>query len=199
VNPVISGSPAPGFRIASITVSPQTVTAVGDAEQLSALVAIDTAPVSVAGATGSVRQTVSLAPPSGIELPDAGSVAVNVAIEALTETRTYAAGLRLDGGDPSLDYDISVDRVLLTLFGPTANLDQLGAGSIVVGINVEGLAPGDHEVSVVPVLPSGVQIVNISPPTVTVTVSEPISSGSSAPAGSAGPVRTSSPGASSTP
>ncbi len=181
VSPGIAGTPAPGVRIASVTVTPLTVPVEGDAEQLTSIVSIDTAPVSVAGATASVRQTVALAPPDGISTTGPGTVTVSVAIEPVTETRTLAAGLRLDGQDPTLDYTLSVDSVLLTLFGSTADLDLLGSSSLVVGLNVAGLDPGDHEVTVVPNIPSGVEVVTISPATVTVTVAEPAPS-SQAPA-----------------
>ncbi|HEY3334856.1 MAG TPA: CdaR family protein [Candidatus Limnocylindrales bacterium] len=173
VSPVVAGAPAPGFRIANVTVTPLTVTVEGDAEQLAALVSIDTAPVSVAGATASIRQTVALAPPNGIASTGAGTVTVSVAVEPVTETRTLGAGLRLDGQDPTLTYTLSVDKVLLTLFGSTADLDRLGAGPLEVGLNVAGLGTGDHEVTVVPVIPSGVEVVTISPRTVSVTIAKP--------------------------
>ena len=67
---------------------------------------------------------------------------MSVHIEALTETRTYSAGIRLDGREPGLDYALSESQVLLTLFGPVADLDRLGSAPIVVGVNVAGLAPG---------------------------------------------------------
>jgi YbbR domain-containing protein len=172
VNPVISGTPAPGFRITSVTVDPATVTVEGDADQLTTLVQLDTAPVQVAGATGPVKQTVALAPPNGISTTSAGSVTVEVTVDPITQTRTYSAGLRLDGRDDALSYELSADQVLLTLFGSVADLDQLAAGPLVVGLNVGGLGPGEHEVTVVPVIPSGVEVVTIDPERVTVTVTE---------------------------
>ena len=170
VNPVIAGSPAPGFRIAGVAVDPATVTVEGDSEQLTTLIQVDTAPVSVAGATADVTQSVALAPPNGISTTSAGTVTVAVTIEPITQTRTFSAGLRLDGRDATLTYALSTDQVLLTLFGSVADLDQLAAGPLVVGVNVTGLGPGDHEVTVVPVIPSGVEVVTIDPEQVTVTV-----------------------------
>jgi YbbR domain-containing protein len=182
VSPVVAGTPAPGFRIAAVTVTPLTVPVEGDAEQLTALVTIDTAPVSVAGATESVRARVALAPPTGIEPTGTSTVTVNVTIEPVTATRTLAAGLRLDGQDPALSYALSVESVLLTLFGSTADLDRLGASSLEVGLSVAGLEPGEHEVTVVPVIPSGVEVVTISPQTVIVTITEPAATQETAPA-----------------
>ena len=98
---------------------------------------------------------------------------MTVTIEPVTETRTLHAGLRLDGRAPTLTYTLNVSSVLLTLFGSTADLDRLGASPLEVGINVAGLKPGDHEVPVVPVIPSGVEVVTIDPETVIVTITEP--------------------------
>ena len=182
VSPVIAGTPAPGFRIASVAVTPLTITVAGEAEQLASLVSVDTAPVSVAGATTTVRQTVALAPPNGITSTGPGTVTVTVKVDPVTETRTLSAGLRLDGGVSTLTYTLNVSSVLLTLFGSTADLDLLGSNPLEVGITVSGLKPGDHEVPVVPVIPSGVKVVTIAPETVIVTITEPAVVPSGAPA-----------------
>jgi YbbR domain-containing protein len=170
VNPVISGAPAPGFRIARVEVDPATVTVEGDAEQLTTLIQVDTAPVSVAGATQNVIQNVPLAPPNGISTKSATTVTVQVTISPITETRTFSAGLRLDGRDDALGYSLSTEQVLLTVFGSVADLDQLDAGPLDVALNVTGLGPGEHQVTVVPDLPSGPRVVRIDPEQVTVTV-----------------------------
>ena len=199
VNPVIAGQPAPGFRIAAIVVDPTTVTVEGDAEQLTTLVQIDTAPVSVAGATANVNQTVALAPPTGISPTSATSAKVAVTIEPITQTRTYGAGIRLDGRSDQLTYALSTEQVLLTLFGPVADLDQLSAGSLEVGVNVTGLGPGEHDVAVVPVIPSSVEVVTISPDHLTVTVTQGPASSSTAPAPSGGAATSPPAGATATP
>ena len=105
---------------------------------------------------------------------------VTVHVEAVTETRTYTAGIRLDGREPGLDYALSETQVLLTLFGPVSDLDRLGSAPIVVAINVASLEPGTHSLPVVPSLPSTVTLVEVSPETVTVTISVPPTPGASA-------------------
>ena len=118
-------------------------------------------------------------------------------IEPITQTRTFSAGLRLDGRDATLSYTLSTDQVLLTLFGSVADLDQLAAGPLVVGVNVGGLGLGEHEVTVVPVIPSGVEVVTIEPEQVTVTVT---AAGASSPgAATPSPGATASPSATAAP
>jgi YbbR domain-containing protein len=195
VNPVVTGSPAPGFRIASIQVDPQTVLVEGDGDQLSSMAEVDTAPVALFGATSDVTQTVSLALPTGVVPAGVTSIKVTVTVEPVTETRTYTAGLRLDGREPGYDYQLSVDRVLMTLYGSVAELDQLSSVPLVVGVNVAGLGAGSHELTVVPSLPAGVTVAAQSPETVTVLIT-PLASPSPA---TPGPSATATPEPTPTP
>jgi YbbR domain-containing protein len=173
VNPILTGTPAAGFQVGAIEVDPLVVSVEGDQDQLASLVRADTAPVAVFGATSDVHATVTLALPTGVVPLGTATVDVTVRIEPVTETRTYTAGLRLDGEDPALDYAVSPDRVLLTLFGSVADLDRLGSAPLVVGVNVATLGPGTHKVPVVPSLPAGVTLANLSPATVTLTITVP--------------------------
>jgi YbbR domain-containing protein len=173
VNPVVTGTPAPGFRIAAVEADPLVVSVEGDAEQLATLTQADTAPVAVFGASSDVSQVVALALPTGIVALGDGTVTVRVVVEPVTETRTLSAGIRLDGRDPGLEYRLSDTQVLLTVFGSVADLDRLASAPLVVGIDVGGLAPGTHEVAIVPELPAAVTLVEAAPEVVTVTIDVP--------------------------
>jgi YbbR domain-containing protein len=170
VNPIVTGTPAAGFRIAAVEVDPLVVSVEGDLDQLELLAAADTAPVIVSGATRDVMATVPYALPTGVSPIGAQTATVIVRIEAVTETRTYLAGIRLDGRSADVTYETSEAQVLLSLFGSTAVLDRLGTIPIVISINVADLEPGTHEVAVVPTLTSAVTVAAISPETITVTV-----------------------------
>lgn len=172
VNPTVTGTPGAGFRIASIDVEPLTVTVEGDQDQLLALVAADTAPVVVSGATRDVTAAVAYALPNGVTVIGDQTARVTVHISAVTETRTFTAGISLDGRQPAFEYDASEAQILLTLFGSTAALDRLGASPIVISLNVADLPPGEHDVAVVPVLPSSITVAATSPATVAVVVTE---------------------------
>lgn len=190
INPVLAGDPAPGFRVAGVEVSPLTVTLQGEAATLAGLSAADSAPVQIGGATRDVTQKVGFALPTGVTPVTDATVTVVVRIEAVTETRTLAAGIRLDGGSSDLSYALSAQSVLLTVFGSSADLDLLSSSPISVGIDVSGMAPGRHAVTVVPSLPSGVTLVSIMPSSVTLDISGP----SSLPPGGQGGLATPSPG-----
>lgn len=173
VNPIVNGTPGAGFRVDRVSVDPLVVSVEGDQDQLVTLVSADTAPVSVSGATSDVTSQVAFDLPTGVSvIGGPGTARVTVHIVAVTETRNFTAGLRLDGRHPELQYEVSERIVLLTLFGSTADLDRLESSALVISLNVADLGPGSTEVPVVPELPSSVSVAAISPETVTVTVSE---------------------------
>jgi YbbR domain-containing protein len=172
VTPIIDGVPATGFRIASVETDPLIVGVEGEGERLQLLTTLETEPVSVTGATRNVETVVDLALPTGITTIDVASVRVLVRIVPITETRSYNAGLRLDGAQAGLRYTVSPDRVVVTLFGSVVDLDRLSSEPLTVGLNIASLEPGVHEVTVAPILQAGVTLVSLSPQVVTVTVEE---------------------------
>ncbi len=194
VNPVISGQPAAGFEIASVTPTPQIVLVAGDANQLASLTSVDTDPISMAGVSGSETVTIGLALPDGIVAVDGETITVTIAIRPVTATRTFESGLRLVGASSDLTYTLSVDRVLVTIGGSTADLDRLSGASLVMDLDVAGLDPGVYELAPTATLPAGTAVVAVSPATVQVTIAGPAASPAS-PAGSATPSSSPAPSA----
>ena len=180
VNAIITGVPAAGFEIDSVTVEPQVVLVAGDADQLVDLTRVDTEPISMTGVSEDETVEAKLALPTGVVAVDEAPVTVTIKIRPVTATRTYTAGLRLVGAAPDLSYALSTDRVLVTIGGSTADLDRLSGAAMVVDLDVAGLKAGAHPVPVTANLPAGTTLVAASPPKVTVTISVPAPS--SAPA-----------------
>lgn len=174
VTPVVIGTPAAGFEIASVTADPAIVTVEGDADQLAELDHADTIPVSLAGASSDVSVVVSLDLPTGVVALGSEAVRVTVTLRPVTATRNFSAGLVLVGVQPGLTYTPSTDRVLLTIGGSTADLDRLSGATIVAELDVFGLIAGSTtEVTVTVDLPAGLTLVTATPPTVTVAVVAP--------------------------
>ena len=187
VNPVVTGTPAAGFEIESIAVTPQVVLVQGDADQLSQLARVDTEPISLSGASADETVTVKLALPTGIVPVGSDTIVVSIKLRPVTSTRTFSAGIRLVGARSDLTYDIAVDSVLLTLGGSTADLDRLSGASLVVDLDVTGLGAGSTNVPVTANLPAGLTLVAASPSSVRVTITAPPPSPSPSAASSASP------------
>ena len=174
VNPIITGTPAAGFEIESVSVAPQVVLVAGDADQLAQLDRVDTAPIPMIGVSSDETVAIGLALPSGVVSVGSDTITVTIKIRAVTGTRTFSAGLRLVGARSDLDYALSIDRVLVTIGGSTADLDRLQGAALVMELDVGGLKPGVQQVPVTATLPAGTTLVAASPTAVTVTVTQPV-------------------------
>jgi YbbR domain-containing protein len=184
VAPNVVGTPAPGFEITEVTVSPLVVNVEGDAGELASIVRADTASVSVDGATADVNTTVALALPTGIVQIGDAKFDVTVTIRPVTGTRTFSAGIVLTGARADRTYKLSTDSVLVTAGGSIADLDRLQAATIEVSADVASLATGSHDVTLTADLPAGITINTISPPRITVVVGVPSASPAASPASS---------------
>ena len=170
VQPNVVGTPAAGFEVASVTVDPVVVSVEGDANDLAGLVGADTAPISVAGASSQVVQTVGLALPAGVEALGNGTATVTITLRPVTGTRTFEAGLELVGARADRVYTLSTDRVLVTIGGSIADLDRLSGVQIVLNVDVTGLDLGTSTVPVSANLATGLTLVGASPNPIEVTV-----------------------------
>jgi YbbR domain-containing protein len=173
VNPNVTGTQAAGYEVVSVAVDPAVVTLQLDANQVAAVPAADTAPISISGATQDVEADVGLALPLGVVGLEGTTVHVTVTIRAIASTRTFDAGIAPSGARSDLLYSLSVNHALATVGGPLAELQRLDGAAFVLTAPVGGLAPGTHEVTLEANLPIGLTMVGIEPPKITVTVSVP--------------------------
>ncbi len=171
VNPVITGNPAAGFEIDSVTVDPQVRLVAGDAEDLAKLDEVDTEPIPMAGVSTDQTVKVGLALPTGVVEVKEALVKVTIKLRPVTGTRTFSAGLQLVGASNTLTYKLSVESVLVTIGGSVADLDRLSGAALVMDLDVTGLKTGTHEVTPTANPPVGTTVVAVSPPTVAVTIS----------------------------
>jgi YbbR domain-containing protein len=91
VLPRLTGTLAPGHRIAAVTVIPEHVEIDGPASQVEGVGQVFTEPVDVSGASGRVDRTVSIMPqPDGVRL--GGTRTARVVIETVAEGGPPRAG-----------------------------------------------------------------------------------------------------------
>lgn len=172
----VTGAPAPGFEIESVTVNPLVMPVEGDQDDLVALPRLDTEPISVNGATSTIDRTAELALPAGVRAVAGSTVRVVITFSPVTATRNFSAGIVLSGARVDRTYDLSVDRVLVTLGGSVADLDRLEGRAFDVRAEVGGLGPGNHVVPLIANLPAGLALLTTSPATVGVVVGLPATS-----------------------
>ncbi len=173
VSPVIIGTPAAGFEVASVTVDPIVIQVEGDANDLAGLDRADTVAISVTGLSADLTTSVALQLPTGVQVLRAGNVSVTVKLRSLTGTRTFDAGVILTGARGDLVYKLSIDRLLVTIGGSEADLDRLSGASLALTVDVSGLGVGSHQVTPTANLTTGLSLLGVSPSPITVTISSP--------------------------
>ena len=173
VNPVVTGTPAAGFEVASVTVDPTVVSIEGDANDLAGLDRADTQAISVSGASSDVVLSVGLDLPSTVEALGPATVDVTVHLRPVTASRTFDDGLVLVGARADRTYALSTDQVLVTIGGSVADLDRLSGASLELALDVTGLDVGSHQVAPDANLTTGLTLISVAPTPVTVTIAAP--------------------------
>jgi YbbR domain-containing protein len=181
--PAIVGNLGEGFEVARVSLSVPVVSLEGDAADLANIATAGTLPLSIEGRTSDLDTTVAFDLPLGVTAVAPQQVEVHVFVRAVTQSRTFDAGIVMAGARSDRTYDLSVEQARVTIGGSPADLDRLSGATISVSANVTDLDVGTHEVTLSISVQAGLNVMSISPATVTVTVSPAAEPSPSASAG----------------
>lgn len=182
VNPVFVNSPASGYRISGIDVTPLVVEVEGQADALAALNGMaDTKPISVAGLTSDKTVIVGLDLPPGVTATGSGQIQVIIHVKSPDSTLTVSVGIVPTGTRSDLIYQLSTPSVNVTIGGAAAALNAFDTSTLVGSVSVGDLGPGTYTVTVSVSLPAGIKLVpgGINPAQISVTVTSTASPGPS--------------------
>lgn len=172
------GAPAGGFALEAISTDPSSVTIVGTAEELSGIVSIPTEPLSIDGASADQVFEAELQLPDNVQLADGEEaiVTVTATIVPSVSSRTFVVGPVCVGAGGNACVP-GLDQITITLSGPGGTLSALGSGDLSASLDATGLEPGTYTLApVVGGLPAGVELLNVTPGGVPVTITAPASS-----------------------
>lgn len=174
VTPSISGEPAPGFNVESISIDPRVVVITGPLEVLQSIDAVrgvTTSEISIADAREDVTRTVELVVPEGARLQGVSTVRINVDISpaqgqfsfrVVPQVRNVADGLAVTQADP----------VTVTLSGDVPTLQGISAESITIVADASGLGAGLHALPLQITPPAGVTVVRVDPAELGIALTE---------------------------
>jgi YbbR domain-containing protein len=156
-------------------VNPATVVVDGPADVLDTIMFVQTEPVDIQNADGTVQKRVSMTGlPAGVTViePSSGEVDVVVPITQIG-VRQDLPGQRVQGINlgQGLGATIQPTEITVTVIGPDAALSSLGAGDISAQVDLAGLGPGTYTLEPQVRVPQGVTWVASNPTSVTVTIS----------------------------
>lgn len=165
------GSPAPGYRVLSINVTPLSVLVQGLPTQLSALNRVQTEPIDITGLSESYRQQVTLALPNGITQDEVAEIFVEIIIEPFRTIDTFSQIVSVQGLGEGLEATIEPDTVNVVLFGPLPALEALLEEEVSVSVDLFGLLTGTYSLEPDVSFPDrGIELRSIQPPQVAVSI-----------------------------
>jgi YbbR domain-containing protein len=178
IRPLLTGAPAAGFEVGTVTADPSVVTLRGAPEVLAVIGEVLTQPISLAGTSSTLRATGTLVLPEGARLADPAAAAptITVQIREIIGTRTLLLGLVCSGAPSGSACLPAIAQVAAIVSGTASDLDALDVGDLTAVLAVAGLGPGDHLVQPSIALPEGVNLLTVSPISVTVTIVPPATS-----------------------
>ncbi|OFW05526.1 MAG: hypothetical protein A3I61_04365 [Acidobacteria bacterium RIFCSPLOWO2_02_FULL_68_18] len=168
VVPEIDADPGDGYVVGTVTASPPTVTVTGPAGAVARLTQAITEPVSVAGATKDLVETVNIGvtdPSVRLLSPGSARVSVTVLPQPM-EWAVAAIPVRAAGGGAA---QVIPPEVTVHVRGPREARGS-GVADFEATVDTEGLRPGLFHLPVRVTPPLHVGIVRVDPPTVQVRV-----------------------------
>ena len=139
-------TPANGYWISSITVSPSTVTVKGPPAFIKSLPGyLQTSPVSAKDVNQGFERSVPLVTPEGVSVvdPSSGSVTVTVGVDVERSGRTIDRPVLVRGLPTDWQATVSPARIQIVLSGPVADLGGVDSDTnIQAVVDVSGLQPG---------------------------------------------------------
>jgi len=170
----LPGQPATGYRLANIEFEPPVVKVFGRTEVVESVNYLQTEPISLAGITQTLITRVNLQVLEGLSMiePPTPQVTVTVTVEVIRSGLTLELTPTAKGLLNGLQATVGPDSAVLIISGPLAVMEALDTSQIEMILDLTGLRPGEYVIAPVVMVPSGVDIENIIPEGIPVTIEE---------------------------
>lgn len=175
VRPQITGTPSPGFALASLSVEPSTVTIRGLPEDLTEIDEVLTDSLDLTGLSANESFELDLIVPEDVRLlePEDAVATVTLTIEPSVASRTFVVGVVCQGAGENACLP-GFEQVAVTVSGPGSAFAELNAADVTPIVEVAGLEPGSYSLTpTIAGLPAGVSLDDVSPESIPVTIVAP--------------------------
>ena len=172
IAPAVTGAVAPGYVISKITTEPATVDIVGPQNVIRQLSEALTEPVSVEGATSSIREPVTVgaaSPTVRLKTPQRAIVVVTI-IPAPNERTLDRVPVHLRNVTMGLEAQSLPPVVSIRVRGSQDLLARLRTDSINAFVDVSGLGAGEYELPVRTDPTTGFGVASIQPAVVKIVI-----------------------------
>jgi YbbR domain-containing protein len=175
IRPSIEGRPAPGYEVVAVTSVPPTAEVIGPESSLRGLDEAMTEPVSIADATRSIREVVTIGvadPNVRVRTPQTAEITVQIVTGATTRTLT-GVPVQIRSLDNGLRGRALPGIVTVSVRGTQQTIKELTVDAVEATVDGTGLAVGDHEVAVRVRAAQGLTVERVNPDSVRLRVAKP--------------------------
>lgn len=165
VIPSITGQPAPGYAVGTISVEPRLVTVTGTLEALGAIDSqrgVTTAEISIGDAQDDVIRAVTINLPEGTSVEGSPQAVVTVDVSPAPGVFSYTVDPQVVNLGDGLAVT-AAGPVTITLAGELPLLQALTADAIPATVDADGLGEGLFTLPVVVTAPPGTSVVSVEP------------------------------------
>jgi YbbR domain-containing protein len=174
VIPDVRGDPAIGYRRASVSVAPSTVTLAGPSAALNEMPGfVETLPISITGATEVLTYRVPVTLPTNVVVVGINLVTVTVDILPILGSRAMTDVVEVQGLSRGWEATLSPGVVEVILEGPDTELSEILQDDLQVFVNLFGYGLGTHAVPPVVLAPQGIKVVTVIPESIEVVIQLP--------------------------
>lgn len=170
VLPVIKGTPAPGFEVGEISLTPKETMVRGPKNEIQQLKQINTIPIDISKLSSSVTKEVEL---DFQNLPltslDNQPIVAKITIRPKLQTKIFNNIVVIPYG-ASNPLRLAPSKISVTVRGPATNLDLLRPEEITPRINLKNLKPGIYEAKIAVEVPAGLEVVAFTPDKIKVKI-----------------------------
>ncbi|MEZ4860802.1 MAG: CdaR family protein [Caldilineaceae bacterium] len=166
------GQPAYGYRLGRVTADPSSVMLYGDAALLEQVPGVvETAPLSLDGATANIRARLSLILPEGVNVFEGDNVSVVAEVFPVEDGRTIPVRPVVRNLGENFTATIAPDTVDVILSGPLNLLISLNPDDVYVLLDVQGMTEGSYVIKPNVAIPDDIHLEGVLPETVEVVIS----------------------------
>lgn len=169
VSPRVVGTAAFGYQIDNVMVEPSTTTVVGDPKALADLPFLQTKPVDITNAQADIALYVEPTLPAGVSLVRSQPILVRVLVTPIEGNKVLEIVPTVRGAT-NRQISVNPGTVRITLAGPLPSLTRLTLQDVQVVADVTWLQPGTSQVRLVTKVPDNVNVVDVQPVEVSVTI-----------------------------
>jgi YbbR domain-containing protein len=175
INPLVEGTPAPGYVRGKVTVQPGTVEVTGPESAVKRTTEVVTEPVSVAGARATITEVVTIGlldPSIRLKTPIPATVRVEV-LPGPRERLVRDQPVYLRNLGPSLSAEAIPSTIDVVLRGSREGLSRVEDREITAYVDLAGLGPGEYPLEVRVDASADAGAARIEPATVQVRIIRP--------------------------